>query len=129
MAQFTRSTASALDDDGRRGVAWTTTSLPRQGRNLGHAETGGEVVLIANNDGFLPDGSSVDFLFGVGIGNGVDGTDFSGNVFCNGAPCAPILNDMTTLGPLNSNSNIEIGQVRDNIVRISLSEPDRPGHV
>ena len=107
-AQFTR--GAAVDNS---GSTITTTSLPRQGRKLGHAETGGEVVLTFNDPGFIPDGSSVDFLFGVSIGNGEDGTDFSGNVFCNGVACPGV-------GAIGSDSVIEVGQVGNNIVRVSF---------
>jgi hypothetical protein len=110
MAQFTR----AVIVNG--GVAQNVTSLPRQGRTLGHAETGGEVVLTAANSGAIPDGSSIDFLFSVPIGNGEDGTDFQTNVLCNAAACPGI-------GAPGSGSAIEVVQVGNNIIRVTFQDP------
>ena len=52
-----------------QGVAFTSTSLPRQMRQEGITETAGEVVLTALNDGTIPALSTVDFVFSVAITN------------------------------------------------------------
>lgn len=52
-----------------QGVAWQTTSLPRQVRGEGITETVGEVVLTATNDGTVVDESSIDFVYSTRIRN------------------------------------------------------------
>lgn len=56
-----------------QGVAFTSTSLPRQMRQEGLTETAGEVVLTALNAGIIPAvadaGSTIDLVFSVAITN------------------------------------------------------------
>jgi hypothetical protein len=56
-------------DAAAQGVAFTSTSLPRQMRQEGLTETAGEVVLTALNSGTIPANSSIDIVFSAAITN------------------------------------------------------------
>jgi len=71
-----------------QGVAFTSTSLPRQMRQEGLTETAGEVVLTALNNGTIPANSTVDFVFSVAITNNstavTNNISLNNNVTCSG---------------------------------------------
>jgi len=61
-----------------QGVAFTSTSLPRQMRQEGITETAGEIVLTAINAGTIPPNSTIDIVFSVAITN--NSTASTGNI-------------------------------------------------
>lgn len=97
---------------GATGVAFQSTSLPRQIRGEGETETVGEIVLGVTNvaGGFIPDGSSIDIVLSVDSTNEASLTTAL-NMFCTGGCPA----------------SVSLSTPADNTVRISFSDADLLG--
>jgi hypothetical protein len=78
-----------------QGVAFTSTSLPRQMRQEGITEVAGEIQLTALTAGTIQDGSSIDVVFSTPITNNATGDavnaniNINNNIVCTG-PAAPV---------------------------------------
>lgn len=70
-----------------QGVAFQSTSLPRQMRQEGVTEAAGELVLTALNSGTITANSSIDFVFSAAITNNstasTNNISLSNNFACN----------------------------------------------
>jgi hypothetical protein len=75
------------------GVAFTTTSLPRQMRQDGLTEVAGEIVLTALNGGDIVAGSSIDIVYSVAITNNstasTNNISLANNIACTNAAACP----------------------------------------
>jgi hypothetical protein len=69
-----------------QGVAFSTSSLPRQMRLEGITETAGEVVFTAINNGTILGGSSIDLTYSTAVTNNstasTNNISLANNVFC-----------------------------------------------
>ncbi len=108
-----------------QGVAFTSTSLPRQMRQEGITEVAGEIQLTALTAGTVQDGSSIDIVFSVAITNNSTGDavaaniNINNNVVCTG-PAVPVTSTVDANCDVGVGQTMTAGLVGTQTLRVSF---------